>query len=322
MNVRIGIRREDKGQWERRAPIIPRDVRRLIEEHNLDVWVQPSEFRVFHEDEYAQAGARVVQDISPCPVILGVKEIPPPAIRPDHTYAIFSHVVKGQPHNMPMLRQLLRQGCSLVDYERVTDAHGRRLIFFGRYAGLAGMIDSLWALGQRLAWEGIPNPFENVLPAWRYADVAAAKAAITDVGSRIAHDGLPAQISPMVVGFAGYGNVFRGADEIMAVLPVRDVAPADLPAAVSAPAARSVIYKVVFREEHTVEPIAPGERFDLQDYYAHPEKYRSRFAGFLPHLTVLVNCIYWGAAPSTPGDAGRPAQPVRGRQDAPAARHR
>jgi alpha-aminoadipic semialdehyde synthase len=31
----------------------------------------------------------------------------------------------------------------------------------------------------------------------------------------------------------------------------------------------------------------------LQDYYDHPENYRSRFAAHVPHLTMLVNCIYW-----------------------------
>jgi len=28
---------------------------------------------------------------------------------------------------------------------KVTDEQGRRLIFFGRHAGMAGMIDTLWA---------------------------------------------------------------------------------------------------------------------------------------------------------------------------------
>ena len=33
--------------------------------------------------------------------------------------------------------------------------------------------------------------------------------------------------------------------------------------------------------------------FDLRDYYQHPERYAGRFADYLPHLTMLVNCIYW-----------------------------
>jgi len=33
----------------------------------------------------------------------------------------------------------------------------------------------------------------------------------------------------------------------------------------------------------------------VQDYYDHPEKYRSVFHTYLPHLTLLVNCVYWEA---------------------------
>jgi len=98
-----------------------------------------------------------------------------------------------------------------------------------------------------------------------------------------------------VVGFAGYGNVSRGAQDIFDLLPHREVAPADLPALFEGEADPHVLYKVVFKEEHTVEPISPEDQFDLQDYYAHPEKYRSRFATHLPYLTVLVNGIYWEA---------------------------
>ncbi len=55
----------------------------------------------------------------------------------------------------------------------------------------------------------------------------------------------------------------------------------------------NVLYKVVFKEEHTVEPISSEDRFELQDYYDHPEKYRPTFHNYLPHLTLLVNCVYW-----------------------------
>ena len=36
-----------------------------------------------------------------------------------------------------------------------------------------------------------------------------------------------------------------------------------------------------------------GHAFDLQEYYAHPERYRGIFDRYLPHLDVLMNCIYW-----------------------------
>ncbi len=177
MNVCIGIRREDKSRWERRVPVTPEDARELKEEHGIEVWVQPSSIRVFSEEEFTQAGATVQEDLSPCPVIFAVKEMPLDFFEPGKTYVFFAHVIKGQPYNMPMLKKMLELGCNLIDYEKVTDEKGRRLIFFGRHAGIAGMIETLWALGQRLDWEGIPNPFTQLKHTYQYKDLAEAKEA-------------------------------------------------------------------------------------------------------------------------------------------------
>ncbi|RLC75158.1 MAG: hypothetical protein DRI81_12585 [Chloroflexi bacterium] len=294
MSTRIGIRREDKSIWERRAPIVPQHARQLQEEHEIEVCVQPSEIRVFSEEEFTQAGARIEEDLSSCPVVFAVKEIPARLFHPGHTYVFFAHVIKGQSYNMPMLAELMNQRCCLIDYEKVTDEHGRRLIFFGRHAGLAGMINPLWALGQRLEWQGIPNPLTDLRQTRHYDSLAEAEVAVSAVGERITREGLPEQIAPLICGFAGYGNVFRGANEIIELLPVQEIEPHEVAAvAQSTDYARNAVYKVVFKEEHTVEPISPEDEFELQDYYDHPEKYRGKFNTYLPHLSVLVNCTYW-----------------------------
>jgi alpha-aminoadipic semialdehyde synthase len=312
MTARVGVRREDKSPWERRVPIVPRHARQLQEEHGIEIWVQPSEVRVFRDEEYAQVGVPVAEDLSLCPVVFAIKEIPPHFFRPERTYVFFAHVIKGQPYNMPMLRRLLDLKCQLIDYEKVTDERGRRLIFFGRHAGLAGMVDTLWALGRRLDWEGISNPFSGLRQAYQYDSLAEAKAAVSALGERIAREGVPEPVTPFICGFAGYGNVFRGANEIIELLPVREIVPQDVAAvAQGGDHEQNVIYKVVFKEEHTVELVPPEERpsisqrgepvelsehrFELRDYYDHPEKYRSVFHTYLPHLTLLVNCVYWEA---------------------------
>ena len=296
MSLRIGIRREDKSVWERRVPLVPQHVRELWEEKAVEVWVQPSKVRVFQDDEFAQVGARIKEDLATCPAVFGVKEMPDDFFQPGHTYVFFAHVIKGQTYNMAMLRRLMELGCQLIDYERVIDEHGRRLVFFGRHAGLAGMIETFWALGQRLNWEGIANPFADLRQAYHYASLTDAKAAVSALGKRIAQQGLPQEITPLICGFAGYGNVFRGAEEIIDLLPVHEIEPQDVSTiAQSTGYAHDAVYKVVFKEEHTVSPISPDGRFELQDYYDHPEKYRPVFHTFLPHLTLLVNCVYWEA---------------------------
>jgi alpha-aminoadipic semialdehyde synthase len=153
------------------------------------------------------------------------------------------------------------------------------------------MIDSLWALGQRLAWTGIPTPFSHVRPTLQYDGLEQAQAAIREIGQQIQSQGLPPSLVPLVCGFAGYGNVSRGAQEIYDLLPLVEVAPEDLHKLKDKDTHH--VYKVVFKEEHMVEPIHSDARFDLQDYYHHPEKYRSKFESYLPHLTMLINGIYW-----------------------------
>lgn len=294
MRHKIGIRRENKSKWERRTPLVPADVQELMQNHPIEVHVQTSPIRIFTDDKYAKIGARVEEDISRCPVVFAVKEIPEHLFQPKSTYVFFSHVIKGQRKNMPMLRRMMELGCNLIDYEKVTDPEGKRLLFFGRHAGLAGMIDSLWALGQRLKWEGILSPFVEIKNAYKYATLAEAKESISLAGRRIRKDGVPEALRPLVLGITGYGHVSTGAQEIFDLLPHKSISPHELPSLDSnSELSKNHVYKVVFREEHLVEPVSASHRFKLQDYYQHPEKYRSQFGRHLPHINVLVNCIYW-----------------------------
>jgi alanine dehydrogenase len=285
----IGIRREDKSRWERRAPLIPAGVSELQARYGLSFLVQPSDIRVFKDQEYRDAGATISEDLSRADVILAVKEVPAALIQAKKVYVYFAHVTKGQPYNMGMLRRLMELGCSLVDYEKITDDRRRRLIFFGRHAGYAGMIDTLRCIGQRLLLTGVHTPLAEVRPAHEYADLAAAKDHIGELGRDLARsNGAP----HLIFGFSGYGNVSSGAQEVFECLQPRAISVADLPATAST-SYGTVPVKVVFREEDMVEPDDPDRRFDLAEYYEHPEKYRGCFEKHLPYLDVLVNAIYW-----------------------------
>jgi alpha-aminoadipic semialdehyde synthase len=235
-----------------------------------------------------------VDDVSRCDVVLGIKEMPASYFRPGGAYMFFSHTIKGQSHNMPMLRRLVELGCTLFDYELVRDDQGRRLIFFGRYAGLAGMVDTLWTLGQRLLHLGRETPFAAIEPAHMYPSLEAIRAAVVEVGRRIESEGLPADLAPLVFGFTGYGHVSRGAQEIFDLLPHEEVSPPALPDFVRRNARLTRrLAKVVYHEEHLVQPVDLAGRFDLQEYYSRPERYRSIFGEHLPLLAVLVNGIFW-----------------------------
>ena len=291
--MRLGIRRENKNEWESRTPLSPYDVGRLIKE-GTEIWLQPSTIRVFPDEEYRKVGAVINEDLSSCPTILALKEIPAKYFEPNKTYVFFSHTIKGQTYNMPMLKKMMGNKCQLIDYELITDDQNRRLIFFGKYAGLAGMIDTFWAFGKRLEWEGIPNHFNSIKMAHEYKSLEDAKSCIAEVADRVRKDGIPSALSPLICGFAGYGNVSQGAQEILDIFPHEQIAPSQIAKITdSSTTSREKLFKVVFKEEDIVEPVDPAAAFELQDYYKNPANYRSRFESYLPHLAILVNCIYW-----------------------------
>ena len=289
----IGIRREDKNEWERRVPLTPDHVKNLVQ-HGFKVHIQPSKIRVFSDEEYEASGAIVEDDLSECDVVFGIKEMPSSLFIEDQAYMFFAHVIKGQKYNMAMLKRLMEVGGTLLDYEKVTDDKNRRLIFFGNFAGLAGMLETFYTLGKRLEWEGVRSPFSALKRPLEYGSLGEAKAALAVIGKWIEIDGLPEGISPLIFGFAGYGNVSKGAQEIFNILPHEEIAPAKLAEmAKSGKLSRHKVYKVVFYEKDMVVPVKPGDAFELQDYFGHPEKYKGVFDQYLPHLNVLVNCIYW-----------------------------
>ncbi len=222
---RIGIRKEDESKrLERRAPLVPEDVRALLAAHpELDIWVERSEGRgflyerAFSDAEYEAAGARLVDDLSECPVILGIKEIGVERLEQGKSYAFFSHSYKGQPYNLPLLKRLMALGCTLVDYEMIVEdvseerfrsspsaslpptVFQKRTVFFGKFAGNSGAIDSLWALGQRLIFEGhADNPFAHLRksldyqrPGEPFGNFELAIEAIRAAGERLRTEGLP-----------------------------------------------------------------------------------------------------------------------------------
>ncbi len=295
----IALRREDRNPFEKRVALIPSHVRELVKENGVRFLVQPAPIRVFVDDDFKREGAKVEEDISPATIILGIKEMPESFFEKDKVYVFFSHTIKGQKANMPMLRRMAEVKCTLIDYEKIVDERGRRLVFFGRQAGAAGMIESLWALAQRLDAEGLPHPFGPVRRMIEYVSLVEAKETVDEIGEGIRKDGLPEHLVPFVCGFTGYGHVSQGAQEIFDILPEVEVVPEEFPSFISSGNySAHRLYKVVFREEHLVRPRNPEQPFDLQDYYDHPEKFVPVLESYLPFLHLLINGIYW--APKYP----------------------
>lgn len=293
MNNKIGIRHEDKYHLERRSPLTPRHVK-MLSAQGIEVFVEKSPQRIFSEGDYRRAGGFIAENLQGIPVIIGIKEINPKLFEENKTYIFFAHVIKGQPYNMPMLAAMMQKKCNLIDYEKITDEQGRRLIFFGRFAGLAGMINSLWSFGERMKIFGRETPFDRIRQTHTYDSLADAEQAVREAGEKIRAFGLPDDLTPFTIGFTGYGNVSKGAQHIANLLPAVEITPEELlRLKTEKKYSNRLVYKIIFKEHHLSRPINPDQPFELNHYYQHPEQYVNQFDQYLPHLSILMNCMYW-----------------------------
>ena len=287
----LGIVKETKNKWERRVPINPSAVNELIRK-GFKVMVQPSDIRIYTNEEFKEAGATISENLTQCDFIIGVKEIPIDAIIPGKPYLFFSHVIKGQDYNMPLLQKILDNNVTLLDYEKIEDDKNTRLVFFGKFAGNAGMVDTLYGLGQRLKQhQDLDTPFLKIKQSYQYESVQDAINQIKIIGKEIEKNGLPEAITPLNIFLLGYGHVATGCQEILAALPIVEIDPDKL-VDHSQNYDNNKIYLSVFKEKHLVEK-KDGSQFSLNDYYINSSEYKSRMMQYLSFCSVYMNAIYW-----------------------------
>jgi len=290
--VKIGIRKETQYPSERRTPLTPNHAKKLVDE-GIEVCIEYAEQRIFTSENYIDAGAKIFTDLKDCDIILGVKEVPIKDLIPNKIFCFFSHTIKAQSYNMHMLKAILEKNITLIDYELVKNEKGNRLIYFGNYAGYAGMINSLWLLGKRLEEEGIQNPFSEIKQSLYYDNLSEAQKAVKKVGEIIAEKGLPKEISPLITGFSGYGNVSKGAQSVYDLLPCRTIKPEELNDFVkNCEFSDNHVYKVEFKESDMYQHPTIKE-FKLNHFFNNQNEYKSIFYKYIPNLTVMINGIYW-----------------------------
>ena len=148
--TKIGIIKEGKIPPDRRVPFTPDQCKYIIDHFKgTEIVVQSSPVRVIKDEEYKKAGIPVVNDLSDCDILLGVKEVPVNELIPNKTYFFFSHTIKKQPKNSILLKSILQKKITLVDYECITDAEHNRVIGFGHYAGIVGAYNGILGYGKK-----------------------------------------------------------------------------------------------------------------------------------------------------------------------------
>uniref|UniRef100_A0AC35U4V7 Saccharopine dehydrogenase n=1 Tax=Rhabditophanes sp. KR3021 TaxID=114890 RepID=A0AC35U4V7_9BILA len=314
----IGIRRETINAWERRAPLAPVHVKKLVKS-GIKVLIQPSNRRAFPIQDYTSAGAITKEDLSEAHLIASVKQVPIDQLIPNKTYAFFSHTIKAQNDNMQMLDTILQRKIRLIDYERIVDDNNKRLVMFGKWAGYAGFIDILHGLGLRFLALGHHTPFLHIGLAHNYNDSHMAINAVRDCGYEIALNRLPHSLGPLTFVFTGTGNVSQGAQELFSHLPHEFVDVSTLPLVAKKGQRNKVYGCVVGRSDHMIRK--DGKPFELEDFEKNPKKYVSKFASEIaPYANVIINGVYWDS--NTPRlitipDAKNLLSPTRNNIDVP-----
>ena len=269
--VHIGIIKERKIPRDNRAPFTPGQINYLMKTYpELAVSIEPDDERCFRDEDYKKAGAIISNDLRKCDVIFGVKEIPSDYLFNNKQYFFFSHTIKGQSYNMPMLRNILKRGIHLIDYELLTNNSGKRLVAFGRYAGLVGAYNALWTYGKKSGVYMLPRAFES--------------------GSILAMFEIVKEIKLPALKFlvTGTGRVASGAAEILEQAGVQKVSRKSYLSdnKMNAP----VYLQLGMKDYHKSKN---GDEFNYQDFYADPSSFSSTFHQYIPHTDVLITGAYW-----------------------------
>ena len=256
--MRFGIIKERKNPPDRRVVFTPEELIRLQNEHpEVVIKVESSDIRIFNDDAYKNLGIEVADDISDCDVFFGVKEIPVNFLIPNKKYFFFSHTIKKQVHNQKLLQAILEKNIELYDHETIVDANNKRLIGFGRYAGIVGAYNGFRTFGIKFDLFNIPK-----------AETLQTK---EDLIVRLKRQTLP----NIKIVLTGHGKVGMGAKEILDGMKLKEVPPDDF--------LNKIYTQPVYTQIDVLDynkRIDGTKAIDNGDFYKYPDAYTSDFGRF------------------------------------------
>lgn len=269
--MKFGIIKERKNPPDRRVVFSPE---KLAEAKQLfpqaEFVVESSDIRVFPDQAYRHFGFEVVDDVSDCDVLLGVKEVPLEHLIPNKKYFYFSHTIKKQPYNRKLLVDMLNKNIEMYDHETIVKQSGARLIGFGRYAGLVGAYNGLRALGLRDGLFNLPK-VENL------ADLNAVKAELDKI-----------TLPNIKILLTGTGKVAMGAKEILDHLNIKQVSDAlYLTSQFSEP-----VYVIADVMEYARR--LDGKVGSKQEFYKDPTGYESNFMPYAKETDYFIAGHFYG----------------------------
>ena len=263
--MKFGILKERKNPPDRRVVFSPDELVRLKQLHqNVSVKVEASDIRVFTDSQYEDLGIKITDDISDCDILFGVKEVPVENLIPNKSYFFFSHTIKKQPYNRKLLQAILDKSIDLYDYETIVDANNRRLIGFGRYAGIVGAYNSIRAFGIKFELYKLPK-----------AETLSGKEALISHLKRLV-------LPPLKFVITGTGKVGNGAKEVLDAIKIKEVS------------VENYLTKNYTQPVYTHIDVLEynrrkdGQVLDFTDFYHNPGEYVSDFEKFTKVSDIYI----------------------------------
>lgn len=267
--MRIGIIEETKTPPDTRVCLPPAHCAKIMAMHpEIQVVVQPSASRCFSNQEYKDLGIELQEDVSDCDVLLGVKEVKMSALMENKNYFFFSHTIKKQAYNKELLQTILQKKIHLVDYETLSDKDGKRVIAFGRWAGIVGAHNGILTWGKR------KKRFE--LKAMNECfDFEEAKSYYSSL-----------DLKGLKVVLTGTGRVAYGSAEVLDLMNIKRLSAEEF----LAYKGEEAVYCMLATEQMFAKGI--DNEFE-EEFYNNPLGYHSILHPYLSTGNTLINGIYW-----------------------------
>ncbi len=267
---KLGLIREGKTPPDKRVAFTPLQTEEIEQRFShVKVFCQKSEVRCYTDEEYKALDISIVDDISACDIIMGIKEVPVKDLIANKTYLFFSHTLKKQPYNRKLLQEVLKKKIRLIDYETLKDHQGNRLVAFGRYAGIVGAYNGLWAYGKKYQLYDLRRAFECY-------DVNDLKLELRKV-----------KLPPIKIVLTGAGRVGKGAMETLDTAGIRKVTAQDF---LTQQYNEPVYVQLSSADYHTR---IKGGHFNREEFHQQPSEYQSDFTAFTKVADILLAGAFW-----------------------------
>ncbi|WP_194765842.1 NAD(P)-dependent oxidoreductase [Tamlana sp. I1] len=218
--------------------------------------VESSAVRVFPDEAYSALGFEVTTNVSDCDVFIGIKEVPIQALIPNKKYIFFSHTIKKQPHNRALLQAIIEKNITLYDHETMVNQNGKRLIGFGKYAGIVGVYNGFRTWGLKYNTWQLPK-----------ASTLLNQEALLNALKSI-------KLPNLKILLTGNGKVAHAAKNMLDAMEIREVLVNEY---VNGSFNESVYCKIHVSDYNKHKGQKP---FSSQDFYKNPENYESNFMRF------------------------------------------